>query len=78
LKGLKRRFLDYLTSRTSNCPNCGAKLVHLARGQTTHKDQIDMDEIQKIIESLEDNWGGLVNEVMMLESKDWTQGGPGL
>jgi len=77
-QGLKRRFLDYLTSRTSSCPNCQAKLVHLARGQTSHKEQIDMKEIQRVVESLESSWGGLVNELLTLESKDWSQGGPGL
>ena len=75
---IKRRFLDYLTSRTTHCPHCNAKIVHLARGQTTEADAVQMTDIKNLIESLELNWGSLVNETMSMESKQWGDTSPQL
>ena len=75
---LKRRFLDYLTSRTTHCQHCHAKIVHLARGQTSESDAVEMNAIQNFIENLEQNWGSLVNETLSMESKKWGESGPPL
>ena len=73
---LKRRFLDYLTSRTTHCTHCVTKIVHLARGQTTEADAVQMADIQNLIDNLEQNWGSLVNEVLSMESKQWGDQAP--
>ena len=73
---LKRRFLEYLTSRTTHCSHCNTKIVHLARGQTTGSDAVQMDEIKHLIQNLEQNWGSLVNETLSMESKKWGELGP--
>ncbi len=75
---IKRRFLDYLTSRTTRCPNCNVKMVHLARGKTPGNIAVDMERIRTIVERLEGDWGCLVNEYLLHESKEWGQDEPGL
>ena len=67
---IKRRFLDYLSSRTTSCPNCNVKMVHLARGQSG-KSNVDMDEIRRVVEQLEGDWSSLVNEWLTSESNAW-------
>lgn len=67
-----------MTSRTSICPQCKVKVVHLPRVQGSDNSAIDLNKIQAFIEQLEDSWGAVVNEEFMLESKDWTEGSPGL
>jgi hypothetical protein len=37
-----------------------------------------MTEIQRLIDGLEQNWGSLVNEVLNMESKKWSEQGPDL
>ncbi len=68
---IKRRFLDYLRSRTTRCPSCNVKMVHLARGQTPAAAHVEMEEIRRVIERLEGDWGCLVNEYLTHESKGW-------
>ncbi|MCA9796716.1 MAG: hypothetical protein AB7S38_08690 [Vulcanimicrobiota bacterium] len=75
---IKRRFLDYLSSRTTRCPSCNVKMIHLARGQTPGQGHVEMDEIRRIIERLEGDWGCLVNEYLTHESKNWGSEEPGL
>ncbi|MCW5867262.1 MAG: hypothetical protein KIS61_08345 [Candidatus Eremiobacteraeota bacterium] len=65
---VKRRVVDYLTTRTSNCPNCSAKMVHLARGRTTKNTQLDLNQLKEFIGELEGQWTALVNESLMMES----------
>lgn len=67
-KAVKRRVLDYLTTRTSHCPHCSGKMVHLARGQTTQRTQLDLTQLKAFIEELESQWTGLVNESLTMES----------
>lgn len=64
----KRRVGDYLTTRTSNCPNCTAKMVHLARGRTTKDTRLDLNQLKDFIGELEGQWTALVNESLMMES----------
>lgn len=66
---VKRRMLDYLTTRASSCTNCNAKMVHLARGRTTKNTQLDLDQLKEFIGELEIQWTALVNESLMMESK---------
>ena len=61
---VKRRVVDYLTNRTSSCPNCSAKMVHLARGKTTKDTRLDLDQLKDFI----GEWTALVNESLMMES----------
>lgn len=61
--------LDYLTTRASSCSNCHAKIVHLARGQTTQNTQYDLNKLKEFIGELETQWTALVNESLMMESK---------
>ncbi len=75
---IKRRFLDYLSSRTTRCPSCQVKLVHLARGETPSRDTVEMDEIRRAIERLEGDWGCLVNEYLTHQSREWGKDEPGL
>ena len=75
---IKRRFLDYLTSRTTLCPNCNVKVVHLSRGQLSDKSNVDVKQLQAFVEQLEGAWSTVVNESLILESKDWSEGGPQL
>ena len=65
---VKRRLVEYLTTRTSNCPNCSAKMVHLARGRTTKNTQLDLNQLKEFIGELEGQWTALVNESLMMES----------
>lgn len=65
---LKRRLVDYLTTRASLCGNCGAKMVHLARGRTSQNTQLDLDQLKSFINELEGQWTSLVNESLMMES----------
>ena len=65
---VKRRVVDYLTNRTSSCPNCSAKMVHLARGKTTKDTRLDLDQLKDFIGELEGQWTALVNESLMMES----------
>ena len=74
---IKRRFLEYLNSRTTHCPSCNVKMVHLARGQTPRASSVSMDEIKRVVERLEGDWGCLVNEYLTHESKDWGNEEPG-
>lgn len=67
-----------MTSRTSICPQCNVKVVHLPRVQGSDDSAMDLNKIQSFIEQLEESWGAVVNEEFMLESKDWTEGSPGL
>lgn len=75
---IKRRFLEYLTSRTTRCPSCNVKMVHFARGQTPGEAAVGMDEIRRIVERLEGDWGCVLNEYLTHESKDWGSEEPGL
>ncbi|MBI3929469.1 MAG: hypothetical protein HY319_28245 [Armatimonadetes bacterium] len=75
---IKRRFLDYLASRTTRCPNCSVKMVHIARGQTPASAHVDMDTISTMVERLEGDWGSLVNEYLTHESRGWDAEEPGL
>ena len=50
--------------------------MHLARGQTTEADAVQMADIQNLIDNLEQNWGSLVNEVLSMESKQWGDQAP--
>lgn len=75
-QAFKRRFLDYLSSRTSHCHNCNTKVVHLARAQDVKDRSFELTRLSEFINSLEQNWSGLVNESLTVESKDWSQGGP--
>ncbi|MBT9588118.1 hypothetical protein IV102_32575 [bacterium] len=65
---VKRRMLDYLTTRASNCQNCSAKMVHLARGRTTKDTQLDLNQLKEFMGELENQWTALVNESLMMES----------
>ncbi len=65
---LKRRFVDYLTTRASHCPRCSTKMVHLARGQTTQDKKFEMTAMKDFIEELESQWSSLVNESIVMES----------
>ena len=65
---VKRRFMEYLATRTSSCQQCSAKMVHLARGQTTEKATMDLAHLQDFIGELETQWSALVNESLMMES----------
>jgi len=65
---VKRRVVDYLTTRTSNCPTCSAKMVHLARGRTTKDTKLDLNQLKGFIGELEGQWTALVNESLMMES----------
>ncbi|ODT62408.1 hypothetical protein ABS71_15765 [bacterium SCN 62-11] len=65
---VKRRVVDYLTNRTSSCPNCSAKMVHLARGKTTKDTRLDLDQLKDFIGELEGQGTALVNESLMMES----------
>ena len=65
---VKRRLVEYLTTRTSNCPSCSAKMVHLARGRTTKDTRLDLNQLKEFIGELEGQWTALVNESLMMES----------
>lgn len=67
---VKRRLVDYLTTRASKCQSCGAKMVHLARGRTTQNNQLDLDQLKSFIGELEGQWTSLVNESLMMESSE--------
>lgn len=75
---VKRRFLEYLSTRTTVCPNCGVKMVHLARGQTGHGDSVDLNELGQKIDRLEGDWGALVNEYLYHQTNRWTEDDPDL
>lgn len=75
---IKRRFVDYLSSRTTTCPSCGVKMVHLARAQTLGASAVELEELKRMMERLEGDWGSLVNEYMTHESRRWSNEEPGL
>ncbi len=77
-QSVKRRFLDYLSSRTTVCPSCGVKMVHLARGQTGHGESVDLDDLGSKIDRLEGDWGALVNEFLYHQTDRWTDDDPDL
>lgn len=68
---VKRRIVDYLTTRISNCPGCQGKMVHLARGRTTKNTSLDLLQLKSFIGELEAQWSALVNESLMMESSDF-------
>lgn len=70
-QAFKRRVVDYLSTRSSSCAGCGAKMVHLARGTTTSPDDggMDLGALQKFMEQLEGEWTSLVNETLTMDSK---------
>jgi len=57
-----------LTTRSSTCPHCSAKLVHLARGRTSSNQNMDLDQLKAFMEELEGQWTGLVNETLVMQS----------
>lgn len=75
---VKRRFLEYLSTRMTVCPSCGVKMVHLARGQTGHGDSVDLNELGQKIDRLEGDWGALVNEYLYHQTNRWTEDDPDL
>lgn len=75
---VKRRFLDYLSTRTTVCPSCGVKMVHFARGQTGHGEAMDLDDLGDKIGRLEGDWGALVNEFLYHQADGWKEGDPDL
>jgi DNA-directed RNA polymerase subunit RPC12/RpoP len=66
---VKRRFLDLLGSRKTRCPGCNTKMVHLARGQNMGRNNVELEELRKFIETVETSWSHLVNEHMTHESR---------
>lgn len=66
---VKRRFLDFLGSRTTTCPGCNTKMVHLARGQNVGRNNVDLEEIRKFMENVESSWSHVINEHMTHESR---------
>jgi DNA-directed RNA polymerase subunit RPC12/RpoP len=75
---VKRRFLDYLSTRTTVCPHCGVKMVHFARGQTGAGESVDLKELGDKIERLEGDWGALVNEYLYHQTNRWSEDDPDL
>jgi DNA-directed RNA polymerase subunit RPC12/RpoP len=75
---VKRRFLDYLSTRTTVCPNCGVKMVHFARGQTGRGESVNLSELGDKIDRLEGDWGALVNEYLYHQTDRWTDDDPSL
>jgi transcription elongation factor Elf1 len=75
---IKRRFLSYLSHRTTVCPNCGLKMVHFARGQTGHGETVDLSVLADKIERLEGDWGALVNEFLYHQTDGWSDEDPDL
>lgn len=75
---VKRRFLDYLSSRTTVCSHCGVKMVHFARGQTGHGERVDLQELAQKIDRLEGDWGALINEYLYHHTSAWSEDDPSL
>lgn len=75
-KHFKRRFLDYLASRTSHCTHCHTKVVHLARAQDVRERNFELERLQQFTATLEQSWTALVNESLSVESKDWDESFP--
>lgn len=75
---VKRRFLDYLSTRTTVCPSCGVKMVHFARGQTGEGASVDMNDLGEKIGRLEGDWGALVNEYLYHQTNRWSDEDPDL
>lgn len=67
---VKRRVVDYLTTRASQCQSCGAKMVHLARGRTSQNTGLDLEKLKSFIGELEGQWTSLVNESLTMESSE--------
>lgn len=75
---IKRRFLDYLSSRTTLCSNCGVKMIHFARGQTGVGESVAVGELASKIERLEGDWGALINEYLYHQTMEWGEDDPSL